>query len=1057
MRLSQAAVAALTLLLLCVADGVSAGKRCKYDKKGAEWSSCDPVLHVRTKSAPLRKGKEGCPETKTITRPCKAGREINGCVYVPVSRWSKCDPNTNTATRTLELKSRTSDLCDNNEVESKDCGKDAGHSKDARRKKKDKRNKEEKKLKRKGKRHCRYKKGKWSDCDPLAGKKVRTLELKRGPSSCQKEKKVSKKCNPKKSKSKNKSKSKGKSKKKGRKHKKKKNSAANFYAAPPKLTEMRVWPLSMSVEVSWQPPDLGTVRGYQVGYGISIPDVYKTDVNATVLHYIIQGLEPEQEYIVSLRARNKAGLGSPLYETVRTGRAKDTGNSGQLLLAPVEVKASTVSAHRVEVSWTDSSILKLRGGMEDSKGKIYTVRFMQLNHLSEDAKPKFVMINTTDSSVLVEGLMPFTRYEFAVRVSQGEARSIWSMAVTNTTFASAPSSKPAEFTADIDQSDPTTVKLTWQPPEKPNGPITGYVIFYSKDPILSGAAWATSVIKGNRLFTLVKDLDPNSAYFFKIQARNHEGVGPTTTPVTVTVPDVLPSVPRNFTSIGLKHNPSAVMLRWQRPEKVLEPITGYVIFYTDDPNLPDQSWVVHGVRGDLLNNTITDLQPNAKYFFKLQAKNKAGLGPTTNPISHVVPDVAPSVPRDVSVTEFPNLPGAIVVKWKPPLDMGEPIIGYIVLYSKEQSLQFSAEGIQGEKNSLVLHQLKPSTAYNIKVQARTDTRFGPASHLIRYTVPADLTAELRAPTDLKVIILSSTSAIMSWRDSMHGIGYTDGNSDASSTYTVRYGAVVNSSGNSHHVSNYTYLSPPFFPSLYLVDLVPNTFYEFAVRLNRGDRHSEWSIPVYNKTLEAAPATSPVNVTVMLAEDDPAVAKITWNPPPTPNGIITGYLVFSTIHRKQPIGEWQVKAMNGEQTSLTVGNLSPSTKYFFKVQARNVKGYGPLSRVVPYKTPKVHGGPVEDVTVATSPDDPYSAIISWQPPSKGNRRIQHYILVRKDVEAEQTLRVRVSGDTLTTVTHGLLPARTYRFTVQPRFRHTSGPHSTPVDYVVPKELLEDEVR
>lgn len=69
----------------------------------------------------------------------------------------------------------------------------------------------------------------------------------------------------------------------------------------------------------------------------------------------------------------------------------------------------------------------------------------------------------------------------------------------------------------------------------------------------------------------------------------------------------------------------------------------------------------------------------------------------------------------------------------------------------------------------------------------------------------------------------------------------------------------------------------------------------------------------------------------------------------------------------------------------------------------------------------------------------------------------YILVRKDVEAEQTLRVRVSGDTLTTVTHGLLPARTYRFTVQPRFRHTSGPHSTPVDYVVPKELLEDEVR
>ena len=60
--------------------------------------------------------------------------------------------------------------------------------------------------------------------------------------------------------------------------------------SPPKVSEMRVWPLSTSVEVSWKPPDHGTVRGYQVGYGISIPDVYKVNVNASVLHYIIQNL-----------------------------------------------------------------------------------------------------------------------------------------------------------------------------------------------------------------------------------------------------------------------------------------------------------------------------------------------------------------------------------------------------------------------------------------------------------------------------------------------------------------------------------------------------------------------------------------------------------------------------------------------------------------------------------------------------------------------------------------------------------------------------------------------
>lgn len=65
---------------------------------------------------------------------------------------------------------------------------------------------------------------------------------------------------------------------------------ADIPTAPPKLTEMRVWPLATSVEVSWKPPNHGTVRGYQVGYGISIPDVYSVDVNASVLHYIIENL-----------------------------------------------------------------------------------------------------------------------------------------------------------------------------------------------------------------------------------------------------------------------------------------------------------------------------------------------------------------------------------------------------------------------------------------------------------------------------------------------------------------------------------------------------------------------------------------------------------------------------------------------------------------------------------------------------------------------------------------------------------------------------------------------
>lgn len=38
---------------------------------------------------------------------------------------------------------------------------------------------------------------------------------------------------------------------------------------------------------------------------------------------------------------------------------------------------------------------------------------------------------------------------------------------------------------------------------------------------------------------------------------------------------------------------------------------------------------------------------------------------------------------------------------------------------------------------------------------------------------------------------------------------------------------------------------------------------------------------------------------------------------------------------------------GDRLSLTVKNLLPKATYYFKIQARNVKGYGPLSPVVTF--------------------------------------------------------------------------------------------------------------
>ncbi|PIO77033.1 immunoglobulin I-set domain protein [Teladorsagia circumcincta] len=73
------------------------------------------------------------------------------------------------------------------------------------------------------------------------------------------------------------------------------------------------------IVISWLPPadETNIVRGYQIGWGINVPDISMERVGANVLQHRISGLRPSREYVISLRAFNKQGSGFPIYETVK--------------------------------------------------------------------------------------------------------------------------------------------------------------------------------------------------------------------------------------------------------------------------------------------------------------------------------------------------------------------------------------------------------------------------------------------------------------------------------------------------------------------------------------------------------------------------------------------------------------------------------------------------------------------------------------------------------------------------------------------------------------------
>ena len=66
---------------------------------------------------------------------------------------------------------------------------------------------------------------------------------------------------------------------------------------------------------------------------------------------------------------------------------------------------------------------------------------------------------------------------------------------------------------------------------------------------------------------------------------------------------------------------------------------------------------------------------------------------------------------------------------------------------------------------------------------------------------------------------------------------------------------------------------------------------------------------------------------------------------------TGYLVYYTTDSSHDDRDWVYEGVLGDELSATIRHLTPDTTYYFKVKARNSKGYGPSSQTVIYHTPK----------------------------------------------------------------------------------------------------------
>ncbi|KAF4526119.1 hypothetical protein B566_EDAN007613 [Ephemera danica] len=724
---------------------------------------------------------------------------------------------------------------------------------------------------------------------------------------------------------------------------------------------LRARPTVNAITVTWAPAPAKSimVRGYTIGWGKGIPDVYTQVVEGKQRYYTIEGLEPNSEYVISLRAYNEVGDGAPVYETVRT-REESAPEVYTPLIPPVGLEAVVLSSSSVVVYWTDTTLSK---NQVVTDGRHYVVRYTSMHHLTN---PRYKYVNATDLNCVIDELKPNTQYEFTVKVVKNRRESPWSMVVLNITQETAPTSPPRDLTIVSADDSATIVNLNWQPPKQPNGQITGYIISYSTDQTVKDSVWQFEAVLGDRLTTALKGLTPDTTYYFRIQARNNKGYGPVSEIETFTTParnGAYVSESGRDGRVGLADSSLLYLMAAVAGLLVLTVASGAVAVYCcrqrQDQNSPDRNkkgYTKSGLKGK------TNIKPPDLWIHHDQMELKAleqksaqgGSSSSQDPLDQDTPASGehpqPTTPRPTT--------GSMDKRTYVPSYMSQGGGGSgsdelrtsTARRTKPVSIHMDATVLHMD---MMLQKEEPNSEYVISLRAYNEVGDGaPVYETVRTREESapEVYTPLIPPVGLEAVVLSSSSVVVYWTDTTLSKNQvvTDGRH-----YVVRYTSM-------HHLTNprYKYVNATDLNCV-IDELKPNTQYEFTVKVVKNRRESPWSMVVLNITQETAPTSPPRDLTIVSADDSATIVNLNWQPPKQPNGQITGYIISYSTDQTVKDSVWQFEAVLGDRLTTALKGLTPDTTYYFRIQARNNKGYGPVSEIETFTTPARNGAYVSE--------------------------------------------------------------------------------------------------
>ncbi|CAH1731331.1 unnamed protein product [Aphis gossypii] len=609
-------------------------------------------------------------------------------------------------------------------------------------------------------------------------------------------------------------------------------------------------------------------------------------------------------------------------------KPKDLKNN--LPSSPRALEASFVSSRLATLTWINP--LKTNGEI-----LTYTIFYQ------EEGSDRERMTNTSQTEITISGLLPDKHYLFRVMAvnEYGIGESSPRLKVMTKAEINLPG-QPYNVTAKA--VSPTSIYVSWSRPEYGSENLKEYKLFYMKDSTSEEQFFITKHTDRE-----ISDLSPYTKYKIWVVAYNQNGPGMKSLEVVVlTRPSAPSQPPQNIVVEAISS--TEINIRWEHPPKSSQNgiITGYKIRYKKLDKKSSGDTIT--TAGDNLEYQISGLDKSSTYQIRLWTLNTVGFSPPSEWFT-VLPfdknlreDTVPDAPTNFKVRAFSN---SLLITWSPPKDKSIIVREYTLGWGKGVPDVYK-EKINPKIRQYEIKNLEQNADYVLSLAAVNEMGLGPIVYqmaTIREQTIINTLEEssnpIIPPIGLKTNVISPNAIEVSWTD--NSLLEFDSNVEDVRLYLVRYKPSYSPNNARYKYVNTTELS------CIINDLKPNTQYEFTVKLIKGQFESAWSLLAMNNTQEAKPASPPRDLTAVKNEDKPQSITLNWQPPKFSNGQIIAYLILYTTDDTSSDNEWITETVEGELMSYSIKGLTPSTNYFFKIQAKNSIGYGPFSPTISIKT------------------------------------------------------------------------------------------------------------